>query len=537
MLMSKNAKRKTVWFVAAFLLCGVLRNVFYRVDFTYAFSSLYCGVLVLLWAITVQERITDDRLRRLLVLVAASLLLHFFLQFYRYELSFGNVTAQRHLWYAYYIPMIAQPLLCYMIAVRIYRPEDKPLPKHCYLLLTVGGLLVLGMLTNDLHFWAISFPGGILDDNGQEVYGWLYYGAQGFLYGLYALAFATLVKKNLRYVARKYRWIPVIPLLIGAVYFLLYPLDIGHRLFVTRLWQMGEMFAFCIIATLETAVQVGMIPENRSYETLFSAAHLPAVILDSTKKVAYQTAEARYPFPQRADVKIVSHPIRGGSVEYLVDIRKVRDLNQQLAERSQQIETRNDYLAEEARIKKERAALETKARLYENISGIVSPQLNRIDELLNAPACGNRELARIAILTAYVKRRSNMELLSKGGMLTVLELFSAVQESLDYVQLLGVNTAVTTVGSGAYAAQMVADAYAHIEAVIENCMDTLSDLFITIRADKADLTVRVLLHADSFSYEAGSAENGVGFSRRVVITKEQPDLRILFTFTEGGGQV
>ena len=537
MLLTKAEKRNIILFVAAFLLLGVLRVLLSSRDFAISFSQILCSALAILWGITVRKRVTDKRLRSLMTGVAAFLLLQFILQFARYDLFYLSLTPQRYLWYAYYIPMTALPLLLFFIAVFIHWPQDKPLPRRYMLLVLIGALLVLGVLTNDLHFGFKSFPSGIMDDNGQEKSGPLYYIIIVFIYGLYALAFMIIERKNHRYVARKYRWIPVIPLLIGAVYFLLYPLDIGHRLFVTRLWQMGEMFAFCIIATLETAVQVGMIPENRSYETLFSAAHLPAVILDSTKKVAYQTAEARYPFPQRADVKIVSHPIRGGSVEYLVDVRKVRDLNQQLAERSQQIETRNDYLAEEARIKKERAALETKARLYENISCIVSPQLNRIDELLNAPACGNRELARIAILTAYVKRRSNMELLSKGGMLTVLELFSAVQESLDYVQLLGVNTAVTTVGSGAYAAQMVADAYAHIEAVIENCMDTLSDLFITIRADKADLTVRVLLHADSFSYEAGSAENGVGFSRRVVITKEQPDLRILFTFTEGGGQV
>ena len=538
MLISKTAKRNIALFFAAFLLWGIFRNILWHVDFAYSFSSLYGGVLVILWAITVQKRITDDRLRSLMLLLAAALLLHFFLQFLRYDLFDGNTTARRYLWYAYYIPLTAQPLLFFFIAVGIYRPKEKPLPRPYYLLVVLGIILALGALTNDLHFSLKAFPTGVMDDTGDEVNGWLYYLVQIFIYGLYALSLGVIVKKNLRYVVRKYRWLTIFPFLIAALYFLLFPLDLYRCLFHTRLWNAGEMLGFCIIATLEVCIQVGMIPENRGYERLFSAAYLPAVILDGAGGLVYRTAAANYPFPQSEDVKIVSHPISGGSVEYLVDIKPVRDLNQQIAERSQQIETRNAYLAEEARIKKERVELETKTRLYENISGIVTPQLARIDELLNAPeGCGIKELAKIAVLKAYIKRRSNMELLADGGTLTVLELSSAVAESLDYVQLLDANTATSAVGSGSYPAQMIVAAYEHIEAVIENCMDTLSAIIVAIRADDAALTVRIMLQADSFSYDAGGAlGKDAGFSRKVTITKDDPDLVILFTFTEGGGQ-
>ncbi|MBQ2048478.1 MAG: hypothetical protein II487_05810, partial [Schwartzia sp.] len=418
----------------------------------------------------------------------------------------------------------------------------------------LGVVFMLGVLTNDLHFSFKAFPTGVMDANGKEVSGWLYYAVQVFIYGLYALALAIILKKNRRYVARKYRWMTIVPLLFGATYFLLCPLDIGHRFFNTRLWQMGDIMAFCIIGTLEACIQVGMIPGNRGYEELFSGAHFPAVILDTAGWLVYQTA-ADYPFQQSEDVKIVSHPISGGSAEYLVDIKQVRSLNQQLAERSQQIETRNAYLAEKARIKKERAELETKNRLYEIISNIVKPQLAHIDKLLNARSgCGNRELAKIAVLKAYIKRRSNMELLSTGGTLTVLELSSAVSESLDYIQLTGANAAVTTVGSGAYPASMIVYAYEHIEAIIEDCMDSLSDMIITIRADKADLTVRIMLRADSFSYRANDyPQSGKEFwpagpnticcsrecagRRQAVLDKERRDQLRASVVAERGGHL
>lgn len=127
MILTKAAKRNIVLFSAAFFLCGVLHVLFYQTDFTCCFSQIFCGVLTLFWPITVCRRVTDDRLRSLMLWIAVSLLLHFVLQILRYDLFGNSITAQRYLWYAMYIPMTAQPLLCYFLAVYIHRPKDKPL--------------------------------------------------------------------------------------------------------------------------------------------------------------------------------------------------------------------------------------------------------------------------------------------------------------------------------------------------------------------------------------------------------------------------
>jgi hypothetical protein len=349
-LLTKAVKRNIALYVAAFFLCGVFHVLLYGKDFAFCFSQIFCSVLTILWAVTVRKRITDCRLRALMLWIAVFLLLLFVLQISRYELFYDDKTTQRYLWYAFYIPMTAQPLLFFFIAVLIYRLQDRPLLGKYYLLIAVGALLVLGVLTNDLHFWFKSFPSGIMDDNGQEKSGPLYYIINVFIYGLYALAFAVIQKKNHRYVARRYRWIVALPLMIGLTYFLLYPIDIGHRLFRTRFWQMGEMLGFCTIAALESCIQTGMIPANRGYEKLFSAADLPAVILNIAGEPVYQTAAAQYPFTENESTRLVAHPIQGGRVEYLVDIEQVKELNREIGEATQQIESRNAYIAEETRI-------------------------------------------------------------------------------------------------------------------------------------------------------------------------------------------
>lgn len=539
MLISKTSKRNVILFCCAFLLCGILHIALHSVDLTDCFATIFCCILTILWAGTIQKRIVDGRLRRLMLLLAASFLFHFSLQFLRYEIVPDDNDFRRHLWYAMYIPMVAQPIICYYIASSIYREKNAPMPRFGLLLIAVGTLFTLGVLTNDLHFFFKAFPSGVMIDNKQAVSGWLYYAVQVFIYALYTLSILIVLRKNYRYVAAKHRWLAFIPLLFGVIYFALYPLDFWDDVFKAHLWNVGDAIAFIVSASVETCILVGMIPANSAYEALFTAAELPAVILDDAGNPVYMTKGAVYPFTKSDDYRIVSQPISGGSVEYLVDVRRVNELNRQIVERTQQIEARNAYLAEETRVKKELAEIETKNRLYENISGIVMPQLESIEALLDSPdGCGKKELSQIAVLMAYIKRRGNMELLKAGGLLTVTELATAVSEELDYLRLCGADTASNAVGSGAYPSEMIIAAYESIHAIIEQSLDSLLDMAIVIRASGDELTVRVMLRSNSFSYFSSDSERiDSGFSRTVAVTKEDQDIIVTLGFTQGGGRI
>ena len=197
MILTRASKRYISLFLAIFFLCGIIHPFAVHLDFVYCFSSLVFGVLTIIWAITVQRRVVDDRLRLILMLCAACLLFHFFLQILRYDLiSNDRITVRRYLWYAMYIPMISQPTLCLFLAVNIYRPKDKPLPIACYLTALLGILLILGVITNDLHFWAKSFPSGIMIDDKDAKNGWMFYVVNGYIYGLFAFDYYLFVSKS-----------------------------------------------------------------------------------------------------------------------------------------------------------------------------------------------------------------------------------------------------------------------------------------------------------------------------------------------------
>lgn len=518
MILSRSSKRNIVLFVAAFLLCGFLHVVFQGVGFTECFSQFYCGGLVLLWALSVQKRVTDARLRSLLLWIAAMIMAFFLLQIMRYRIFYFSLTAQRYLWYAYYIPMMAISLLCFYLTLYIHRQKEKPLPAACGLLVAAGVLLQLGMLTNDLHHWAFRCPTGVLIGNGEEQRVWLYYLIAGFILVVYLLSYSVVTGKCRKYVSGGLRCLPLIPLFAEVLYTVLYAFDAQPRIGGALLWNVGEIFGICTIAFLETCIQIGMIPANKDYNKLLSVVHLPAVILDGSGNPVFRTAGAQHIFPENKDVQIMRHPISGGSIEWAVDMRQVRVMNQQLADATQQLETRN--------------------RLYDSISQIVRRQLSEIDELLNGPKEDlEQKLPRIAVLKAYVKRRSNMELLASAGLLPLSELTAAIAESLEYMRLCGVNTAVSSFGTGAFPAEMMIAAYEHFETIAEDSLETLSHMNVTVRAEKKRLVLRMLLKADNFACEmGGELRDGASFSRKVAITKEKQDMIIVLTFTEGGGR-
>jgi len=314
---------------------------------------------------------------------------------------------------------------------------------------------------------------------------------------------------------------------------LLSVMGIRPRMNGITLWKDGQAFAFGILGFLESCIQIGLIPANRDYERLFALAELPAVILDREGAPVYRTAGARYPFPESGDARAQTHAIRGGSVVWLSDVAAVRALNERLAETIRQIEARNAYLAEENRTRQERAELETRSRLYDRISSIVRPQLDRIEARAGSAEDFEAQLPRIAVLCAYVKRRSNMELVASGG-LPLEELAAAIRESLENIRLCGADTALTTVGHGEYPAGMITAAYEHFEDIVEASMDSLSGMLVVLRAEEDRFTLRMMLQAGSIEYAARPHPKDAGFSRRLTVSTDSRDTLVTLTLAKGG---
>ena len=520
---------------AAFLFGGVIRLLTYGRPFAVDFSQLYFEGIVLIWTGTILRRVTDRRLRNTLAVVAGGLLVYLLLQNCRYSIFVHSIDVSRYLWYFYYTPMAAFPVILLAIALLIHRPENRPLPRWFWAVAALAALVAICILTNDLHFQFYSFPGSVMIDDGTAVSGWLLYAFYISCFVLYFIDYVIYLYKS-RAASGKLRLLPLVPLLLAIVYFLLYPLAIGKRIWGFRLWNIGEMLVICLIGGLEICIQTGMIPANHAYQRLFALTGIPAAILDDEDNLHYTTTGTVYPFPDRESLQIMSHPISGGRIEWAADVRRLRQLNRELTDATRRIETRNAYLTEEAGIRAEQAETQARNEIYDRITQVTSSQAARIIALLDADEPGfDERLPRIAALSAYIKRRSNMELIAEDGLLPFEELCLAVGESMQYVRLCGVTSAHIAQGSGSYPARVITDAYEQIELLLETCLDSLQDLMIGLEAADDTLTVRIMLRADDVSVSAeGAPLDAPGYLRRVCVTKNEQDMILLFSYTKGG---
>ena len=528
--MDGAAKRWILLYAACFLACALLRVLLVRTPFAYCVSQFFCAALTVLWAHSTFIRVMDARLKRLLMLAATSLILFHALQIARYQIFAFPSVAGRLAWYAYYLPMTVEPLLCFLMPLCEYRPEQEPLPRVCWLLVALAVLIAAGFLTNDLHSFAFRFPSGVLWDDGREVRGWLYY--------LYCAYFAALMLLTLFFTVRNCRgtvgarlWLlPAVPVVGMALLLLADALHAIPRIRGAKLWQVGEIYSFGIVGFLEACIQIGLIPANMDYEKLFAMADMQAVIVNARGEPVYRTERTKYPFPPSGDTQILERPIRGGAIRWTAEIGRMQALNERLQEVTAQIEARNAYLAEETRTRQERAEVETRDRLYNSISRILQPQLRAIAERLDAPIDG-----QLAIMCAYVKRRSNLELLAAQGRMPLEELTAAVAESLESVRLCGAQTAWSAQGGGDFPAGMVIAAYEQFEALVESCMDSLRDILVAVRAGEGRLALRVLLRADAIAYDAREpAAAPQGFSRHLAVSTDNRDTLVVLTLEEGG---
>ena len=66
--------------------------------------------------------------------------------------------AVRYLWYLFYLPMLFVPMLALLIAMSLGKPNEYKFPKRMSVLWIISGVLLLLVLTNDLHQFVFTFP-------------------------------------------------------------------------------------------------------------------------------------------------------------------------------------------------------------------------------------------------------------------------------------------------------------------------------------------------------------------------------------------
>lgn len=504
--MSKATKKSLLYALAALGLIALamwLRYASRTVLHSPVYNHLRSGIYIFLlcaWCRSVRVRIVQTQVRR--YLLAISMLMVLWLLLRSIKFSIANTDAERWLWYFYYVPILFIPMLSVFVSQSLGKPEDFHLPRWTKLLYVPTVLLLLLVLTNDLHQRVFSFPSGILSDAAYR-YERGYFFVLGWELFCAALSLFMIVTKCRIPHTKRVRLLPLVPFALSLAYVYAYAKKI-HWVWVLA----GDMtVAQCLMFTgiFESCIQCGLIQSNRGYDELLEATTLPVQITDETFCTKHASATMRPPLPQSElrqitqdtvqlddDTLLKRHKLRRGWAFWKEDVSELNQLRQELELTCDELRDVGDVLAAENAQHARLLKLTEENRLYDMMEAQTARQIAMLQERLTElkktddPARAECLLGQIIVIGTYIKRRNNLIFVGvQRGSISVQELRLCLNESAENLCLYGAECSALIKGDGQLSIEQATAAYALFEAVVEAELDSLRSLLVSIEVGEA----------------------------------------------------
>ena len=504
------AKRKSVAKLCLALGLFVLAGFFRQLDRLSApLSSAVCFLLTNLiyiglamaWGFSISRRTLHRDDRRWLLLGCAMAVLWLFLRAVKYRF-FSDDAITRHLWYLYYVPQILAPLFSLFAALQLGRREGAAFSRRWYMLFIPAALLIGGILSNDLHQMAFRSVPGAAMLQADYTHGWVYYLAMTWTVSLLLTTGIVVCCKCRVSDCRQFAYVPLCAVLGG---FALCTLSFAN---IYTFHKMPECFCLTFVAFWESCLQVGLLPTNGHYRYFFSESTVAAQIVDGQGHPVYRAqnapdltvgqldAAAREAILLNADTRLQSAPVQDGRVYWVEDISKINRIQGRLAEINARLSEENDLIQAENELKRQRAQIEEKNRLMDEMIALVQPRLFQINRLLeeeNAQILNVQNLKQVCLLGAYVKRRVNLALIcDQKTVVPVDELAHCIRESLTYLTQYGAVCALHQEGKGSVRSCDAQTAYDFFEDCLEAALPSLSALMVRVECGER-FSVRLMM--------------------------------------------
>ena len=503
--MSKVTKKRFLYVLGVLALIAFamwLRYASRQIFHSPAVNHLRSGIYVFLfsaWCYSIWMRIVQTQVRRYLLAISVLMVLWILLRSIKF--SIDNMDAERWLWYFYYLPMLLIPMLSVFVSRSLGKGEDFQLPRWTKLLYFPTLLLLLLVLTNDLHQQVFSFPSGVLSDRAYR-----YEGGYFFVLGWEALCagFALLsMVKNCRIPrSRRIRWLPLVPLALSLAYAYAYVKKI-HWVWVLA----GDMtVSQCLIfaSILECCIQCGLIQSNLGYDELFEATSLPVQITDPAFCSQYVSAAMQEALPQSElrqmqqdtvhlsdDTLLKRHKLRRGWVFWKEDISALNQIRKELELTRDELRDTGDVLAAENAQRARWLKLTEENRLYDMMEAQTARQIAMLRDLLaelqktEDSGRARHLLGQVIIIGTYIKRRSNLIFVGvQRGAISAQELRLCLNESSENISVYGADCKAIVKGEGQLTVEQATQVYDLFEAVVETELESLRALLISIEVGK-----------------------------------------------------
>ena len=495
------------------------------------------------WCVSLHRRIMNVHVRHSLVSVSILMIFWLTAKVIKYEfIADRTFWLGRYIWYSYYVPMILIPLLGIFIIDHMGKPEGYRNPRWMNALYIPAFMLLGGIFTNDLHELTFSFPDGIKQFDYTYGYGPNYFAGMAWfvLGGIYVV---IMLLKKTRVPGRK--MLQKMPSMImgGAVVF--------WTLYCCGIFRDCDLTVVdCLILSLllESAIQSGLIASNTNYKKIFNTSTVAAQIVNldyqpcfaSTSAVSLTQDEIKEigKQPVQKDNTILhAKPIKAGFVVWQDDVTEINKLTEQLQEAQKQLGRKNALLQAELKLKEQQAQLEEKNHLYNRITKEVSPQIEKIEALLEQtknPQLAENALVKMCVIGSYVKRRSNLLLLGEENpIVQAREIEYCIRESLDNLQLASVSVLLNANCEGDIPLTCLIAAYDFYEGLVEMLFDQITAMMVRITCKDGALRMKLQIGCTS-SMEKSVLDAICVHDGKFTYTVQEEDIVIDYEIAEGG---
>lgn len=455
------------------------------------------ALVILLWARHMENRVLKASVARRFKTIAILLIGYLGTRTLKYEVLIQAPAALPRIRYIYYFFILTVVHMVFLTSLNVGRSERDSIDKRWDLLWIPTGLLILLILTNDLH--------GLVFVTGGQAPGFRQYGPVYLFTNVYILLLAALTlvitsKQSLAEKRLKSISLPLLVLGICFLYTLLYIIDWPPFHDVKIAFQSAEFNILTVVLFIESLVFARLIPSNRDYESFLSMSSLNMGMMDLKGHMVLQPT--RGPKVDAEEVKraseralavnentlLESSPIQGGTCFWFADLTDFNRLKSQLVAANEEMLSENELLMANNKLQEKMAKVWEQREIRETIHRKLQPQFTGLkaimDHLPDEREAYEDALKDACILNVYIKRFSNLYLLSRNkGFLPLSELRLSFEESLDYLRLKNKVTSVHWDGTGGVDAASGIGLYAAFEKILEAYLASLSAVFVHLKED------------------------------------------------------
>ncbi len=484
-MISVTQRKRILLYVSVFVAIFVYNivNTFIPGNTYDVISFAYMG-FALVWYLSIRERVVNRSIRNFFLIGTSAIILLFILRVCKWN-YFGMFTRpNEYLWYLFYFTILALPLVSLLIALRIGVYKRRKARIVSAVFGSIGALLFLIVITNSLHNFVFKIK-DLDPDHMKYSFGYGYYMVVLFSLTCIITAFVILLRRCSLSASRRLAFIPVIVLILGITMIAVYYVKGGApKLFGAKLYNIQEAFEFLFIAFWESCIQIGLIPTNSDYDTIFQASGLDAYIADESGHIVYRTADFS-PREKDPDIRVTEQQIRGGKVVWQDDLSKINETKATLTEVTKELADENELLEMEHETNSKKEEMDALMNLYDELYDSVRPEISSLRRILSSIRRGSPEEAllirKATVLGAFIKRRANFSILAHNSPeININELEYALRESMYYVDLTKTKCSLIMNGKGTVSSEFLIRMYEVFHAVSTELLDEKCSIMVNV---------------------------------------------------------